>query len=762
MSTDLTVQNQSPAQPQGQPQPGEPQTDSIHILDYWRIVLKRWKIISFITFITLIIGIFACLHLPKKYSSSTQIEVRKTEDQMDLNMSSRFTRSDRVWLETQFQTIKSEMILSQVVKDLDLVTYFKERKESSLIGNICKTMDWSEENIRSMMKFGGSKKKNSDDSQLTDEEKQQISMNYAVAKLKKMIATKSERDTTLINISVTLPENDSRERGKSARYMAKIIAHKIAEVYKSTKEVSNQENIASKKDSVENKLAKDLSSVKESYKVAQAVQEKYTLPAITGEIQKHVENPEINSLKAKLVEATTALAEESIKLKKLESLNRDKSKNLEETLNVLVEKQDSFSRLKDELNEAVRDFEMLKLDYGPKHPTMRRAEKKKSQLEKQLAERTQGAMEAFRIRKALAEEKVAELRKQIAILEEESRQTQLKYGEYNKAVLAWQDFKKELQKTQESKSKLDMTERYEINATTIIESATVPLKSSSPNNLRNFAIVLILSFLLGAGAGFFLEYLDTSIKTVDELEKMAQSQVLGVVPSKVGLLYSKSHSQGHEEIYRMLHTNLSFALKDDKKNVIAITSSGAGEGKSTSCANLAYVSAKAGKKVLLIDADLRRPVQHKFVNDSNEFGVADLLQGSKKPKELIQDTPVKNLSLITAGNMNEKFFGLINPQAMTEAINELRADFDLIIIDSPPILGVNDAAILANVADATMLVVKYSGYPRGMVLRAHNTLKSTADNMCGVILNNVNMKTDNYYASYYQPYHYHERKKKQT
>ena len=142
--------------------------------------------------------------------------------------------------------------------------------------------------------------------------------------------------------------------------------------------------------------------------------------------------------------------------------------------------------------------------------------------------------------------------------------------------------------------------------------------------------------MVGVGLAFFIEYLDTSVKTIDDVERALQAPVLGVIPQNVGYLIDEGAESQHAEAYRVLRTNLLFSRKDERLNTIVVVSAGAGEGKSTTVLNLATVFAQAGQRVLLVDSDLRRPTLHKLLKVSNNLGLTNYLLKQNTLEEVIQ------------------------------------------------------------------------------------------------------------------------------
>ena len=148
----------------------------------------------------------------------------------------------------------------------------------------------------------------------------------------------------------------------------------------------------------------------------------------------------------------------------------------------------------------------------------------------------------------------------------------------------------------------------------------------------NIILGIIIGLIMGVGLAFFIEYLDTSVKTIDDVERAFQAPVLGVIPQNVGYLVDEGPESQHAEAYRVLRTNLLFSRKDEKLNTIVVVSAGAGEGKSTTTVNLATVFAQAGQRVLVVDSDLRRPTLHKVLQVGNNLGFDQLSAQAEHPR----------------------------------------------------------------------------------------------------------------------------------
>jgi capsular exopolysaccharide synthesis family protein len=291
----------------------------------------------------------------------------------------------------------------------------------------------------------------------------------------------------------------------------------------------------------------------------------------------------------------------------------------------------------------------------------------------------------------------------------------------------------------------------------IVDEAKVDSHPVKPNKPLNIALGIIIGLVVGVGLAFFIEYLDTSVKTIDDVERSLQSPVLGVIPQNVGLLIEEGAESPHAEAYRVLRTNLLFSRKDDKLNTVAVVSAGAGEGKSTTVFNLASVFAQSGQRVLVVDSDLRRPTLHKMLRVTNSIGLTNYLLKQNSLEEVVQTTQVPTMDFLASGKLPSSSLGILSSAQMKDLIGELKQRYDFVFFDSPPIMGVSDASILASEVDMTLQVIQYRRYPQPMNVRAKQLIEKVGGNLVGIVLNNINMSQDEsyyYYSGYYHDYYY--------
>ncbi|GIP35031.1 CpsD/CapB family tyrosine-protein kinase [Paenibacillus sp. J2TS4] len=204
------------------------------------------------------------------------------------------------------------------------------------------------------------------------------------------------------------------------------------------------------------------------------------------------------------------------------------------------------------------------------------------------------------------------------------------------------------------------------------------------------------------------------------------------------------------EAYRTLRTNIDFSAIDSQIQIIMLTSPGAGEGKSTTTANLATVYAQAEKKVLIIDADLRKPTMHRIFAKTNRWGLTSVLTGQSVSSKVIMETHIAHLDLLTSGPVPPNPSEMLSSRRMSELLDELRSRYDVILMDTPPLLAVTDAQLVATKSDGVILVIDSGKVKRDSALKAKANLELVQARILGAVLNNVERrrKDDSYYYYY--------------
>ncbi len=289
----------------------------------------------------------------------------------------------------------------------------------------------------------------------------------------------------------------------------------------------------------------------------------------------------------------------------------------------------------------------------------------------------------------------------------------------------------------------------------ILNTAEPARRPSTPNWLLNIASALVFGSVLGVGVAFTLEYFDTSLRDVADIEDRLKIPVLGVIPHLQDPMGADRDEPGEAEPYRVLHTNLNLALKAGQATALVMFSAGPAEGKSTTICRLGQMMGAYGEKVLLIDGDLRRPAQHRLAGCPKAPGLSDILAGKCDVDAAIRKAASPGLDLLTSGGMPGFTLSLLFANRLRELLASLRGRYERILIDSPPIIGVSDASILAGVADGAILLIQHRRNPASMVLRAQQVIVGLKIPLVGAVLTQVPRGSGEDYGYYTQAYSYY-------
>ncbi len=309
-------------------------------------------------------------------------------------------------------------------------------------------------------------------------------------------------------------------------------------------------------------------------------------------------------------------------------------------------------------------------------------------------------------------------------------------------------------------SLLSTTQRGATNNITVVEPANLPSSPMSSKLINNILLAAAIGFMLGAGAAYLLEYMDDTIKNPEDVQSAIGEVTLGAVPElsakdlRAGDLIMVNHPQSPPaEAYRILRTNLQFASIDKPVKTLLVTSPDASEGKSLTAGNLAVSLAQSGKRVVVLDCDMHRPRQHRVFNTVNNVGVTTaLLDENADPTRYLQRTDDPNLKIMTTGPLPPNSAELLGSQRMKNLLKTLGEQADYIIVDSPPVLALSDAPVLATQVDGTLLVI-LSGKTREEGLkRAAAVLSQVNAHVVGVLLNRLSSRRGSGYNYYYRYY----------
>jgi len=299
---------------------------------------------------------------------------------------------------------------------------------------------------------------------------------------------------------------------------------------------------------------------------------------------------------------------------------------------------------------------------------------------------------------------------------------------------------------------LSNSDRGAVNTLNIIESAGLPRTPVGPNRMMNVLLSGVIALTIATGAAYLLEYLDDTLKTPEDINRFIGVPVIGYISELEkgkyqGAYVAKNPRSAVAEAFRSLRTDLEFASVDRPLKTILVTSASIGAGKTTVAVNLATVLAQAGKKVVLLDADLRKPSIHRYLGLSNSKGISDVFRGNLDIYNVTVNWGEGNIFVITSGDLPPNPAELLGSKKMDQILDGLERVADVIIVDGPPFL-VSDAAVLASKVDGVLLVVRHGRTRRQEAVAAMKQLKRSEARLLGTVMNGIPRSAEDYLGLY--------------
>lgn len=299
----------------------------------------------------------------------------------------------------------------------------------------------------------------------------------------------------------------------------------------------------------------------------------------------------------------------------------------------------------------------------------------------------------------------------------------------------------------------EVTKMYNINNVSVLDKAQVPINPSNNTTVRDVVLALFVAVAGCSAIVFVIYYFDDTLRDTENMENEVELPVIGKVlrdDSGIDLIVDKKPKAFASENIRTLRTNLQFSSVDEEVQTILVTSTIPGEGKSFISANLATSFAQAGKKVLVVDCDLRKGRQHKIFKISSKKGLSTLLIHEPKDfKDYVNSTKIDNLYVISRGVFPPNPSELLSSKKNEALIEELKKHFDIIILDGAPCSGLSDSLILSSLVDKVILVSSVNYTPKTELKNTKKALEAVGANIAGLVANNIRIKRDSYGSGYY-------------
>jgi succinoglycan biosynthesis transport protein ExoP len=472
----------------------------------------------------------------------------------------------------------------------------------------------------------------------------------------------------------------------------------------------------------------------------------------------------LNTLTAADVEAVGLKAKRQATITML--ADRDRVADFVNSLQLRSEGVDrDFDVLKSEIRRLKMNLKNAQQFSGDESNQVKILRENVAALEKEMGAKQLATAQAYLSQtiadQAAAEEKVRELTQQFEAQKKEALELNAKAAEFAR-------LQANVDRTQKQCDLLDeRIKQVSVNKedvgslnVQVLDVGRAADKPTKPNRTLTLAASMVLGLMLGGAFAFAREWVDQRLRTPEEVSAAIGIPVLGIVPHMDGklplpvrgLFVHLNSLSDIAEAYRTVRTALFFGTAPETKTLL-VTSPAPGDGKSTTASNLAIAFAQAGHKTLLVDCDLRKPVQHKVHELEYEQGLSEVLAGGVKLREALRQTKIGRLYLLPCGGVPENPSEALTSKRFEQIIEALAAKFDKIVIDSPPVLPVADAQILSASVDATVLVVRMGKSTRKTAVAALDALRGVGGNVVGVAVNDMPRTRSGY--GYYRGYGYY-------
>jgi capsular exopolysaccharide synthesis family protein len=439
----------------------------------------------------------------------------------------------------------------------------------------------------------------------------------------------------------------------------------------------------------------------------------------------------------------------------------------------VVQEDKGVQRIREKIEGLRQRREELLVTYTPEWPEVKKVDRQVEQLEKDLEKTPGEIVRGLQLRYEAALKKENGLKKAYFAEQGQAIQTgtaAVGLGDLSQRI----ETNKQLYQTYLQRAKeLEITTGDRTENVRQVEEARLPREPVGPQRIRNIVIALLLSLAMGIGLAFLLDYLDDTLKSVEDVDRHLHLPTLALIPAPreprrligrapiapshpTALALIEDVRAPVAEAYRHLRTSLLLSSAGQPPKTILVTSSQPSEGKTTTVVNVAMMLAQTGADVLVLDCDLRRPRVHTHFSLPNSRGVTNYLSGDAQVSDVVHTYDrLPNLKIITSGPVPPNAAELLGSDEMRRLLYVLSENFTHIVIDSPPAISFTDASILSTMVDGVMLVVHGGRSSRAVVRRAKQLLQDVGAHIFGIVLNNVKLEANDYYyyAGYYTSYY---------
>lgn len=680
------------------PREHEEDRKDVHLLEYWRTIWRgRWTILSVFIVVVTLVGVGTFTQKPV-YRARATIEItpqsRKVApvaDVAELGSSSYGWYEAERYFNSQYEIIRSRDVATRVFDQLDLYNHPRFKDLADPIGA-----------------------------------------------LSSMIQVTPIKDTGIVEIALEGPDPD--EVATWVNVVSKVYVNRNLE---QAVEVTTQAVKA-----LLNEIETIRHRLEDSQKATFELAERENL--YVDENQQELTNDRLKSLQEDLTEAQVRKVAIESALRQVEDAQ---GAGLSYENISVISNDPMIQQLYSERIDLEQEYERLLVTFRPKHA---RVLEKKTEIDK-INQRIES--EAARIITTMRAEYDLILKRESRLITA-SNEARAESISLNRRASSYELARGEEEETRRiydlintRVKEIDLSQSLLSNNLRVLDEAPIPRVPVKPRTVLNMALGVMLGLLLGVGVVFFLDYLDNTIRSTEDIEQFLRLNLLAIIPKE-----RPGTEKAVKEAYQSLRTNLMFSRKSKTGNTLLVTSAGPQEGKSRTITTLARTFASSGEKVVLLDCDLRRPTLHAKLGIERDRGITNYILSSDGEDwhAYTKQTDNPNLYAVTCGPIPPNPPDIFGHKRFQRLLDELRRNFDWVFIDSPPVLSLTDSMILATMADIIAFIVKHNENDKDLIKKCVGDLRRVNQNLVGAVLNHVDLDRSHYKDYYYMGYYYGE------
>jgi capsular exopolysaccharide synthesis family protein len=738
----------------------------VDLVEYWRIVQgRKWVIIVFAGALLFFTALFTFLATPMYRSTATLMIEEETSRMLSIEDTFGYqtpSSRDLRGFNTQLRLLKSKSLAERVVQKADLLNRDDYKQANRSRGRLFGT-------IKHIITFGWLRSKKKPAEQESDATFTANPYSALAMVIRARINIKPIRETKLVEVSYTSP---------SPALSAEIV-NTVAREFKNFSTDMRLQTTQQASDFLSDQISELSQELSEKNVELQRYSQEKDIFLLNPTESTAVN--ELSALQEAYTQARLARIEKQAVFQELQDMDADSIPQFVNNPEIQQNKADYI--------QAKNDFEEVQREYLSSHPRYTQAKSKMESLAADLKNAADTAESEYRTALQVENRIKADLERQkenVVRSDSNAIQYRLIRDEVEQKTRLLNSLREKQQNALVS-AKLGGLDTSNIS---IIDEAEIPRKPVSPKKQLNFLLALVLGAIGGIGLCFVLEYLDNTVKGPEDVEKLAGLPSMGVIPhihlgennKKEKSIFTTGYSSDRKntqsdryqssierfelinhyhpklsiaEDYRTIRTSILLSYPDHPPQSILVTSALPQEGKSATVANLAVAFSQLGERVLVVDADLRKPRLHQIFQVQRNEGISNYLTGNLALRDVIQKTTIENIQVLPCGPIPPNPSELLNSKKMKHLISETKESFDFIFFDTPPVLAVIDPLIVSSLTDATMFIIKAGKTMRKPFLSAIDELTKANAKVLGVLFNELQVKKgDIHFMDFYQYYRY--------